>query len=636
MKAGGIVLSDAQRQAVEWPAGSLLVLAGPGAGKTEVLTERAIHLVETTPKRRFRVLGLTFTNFAAGEMNQRLELRLGRASERVRLMTFHSFCAGVLRQHGSHLGLKPDFRILTLAAERAVILAKALGPRAPWGSQPPPADRIARNLDALLRRDPLAPDSLPDGTDADGEWGPWLLEPYVSKLIKENCLDFGSLLSCCLRLASSRPSIAEDFPIAYPYVLVDEYQDTNAIQDRLLRRLWPPGTSELFVVADDDQTIFQWNGANPERIAGLKADYGMTALYLPETFRCAPEVVQLANRLLAAGPPGPLPKGRLVAPRSAVAAEAVRIQACGDETTEVEWVSRDIRRRGILGGECAVLARTGKLVDGAYEALRKAGIPAWRRQPRDMFVSPGIRFLLAALRLANAPRDGAQLRLLAKALSELAGDSIPIVSVEARAEVENGALLAAFAATDLGDSALANRLMETVRDHLIEQADHRRFASRTLEVLESDLTETPERAARAQAQEEIEVWHSLAAQIRRQAGDRMPLARFLHELDLRPIVAEPKPDEVRCLTIHQAKGKGFPHVYLIGVVEDLLPSWHAKRFGDDGPGIPEERRNCFVAITRASETLTLTYGRSYSGWEKSPSRFLAEMGMVEPSHAARV
>ena len=325
MKAGGIVLSDAQRQAVEWSAGSLLVLAGPGAGKTEVLTERAIHLVATTPKRRFRVLGLTFTNFAAGEMNQRLELRLGRASERVRLMTFHSFCAGVLRQHGSHLGLKPDFRILTLAAERAVILAKALGPRAPWGSQPPPADRIARNLDALLRRDPLARDSLLDGTDADGDWGPWLLEPYVSKLIEENCLDFGSLLFCCLRLASSRPSIAEDFPIAYPHVLVDEYQDTNAIQDRLLRELWPPGTNELFVVADDDQTIFQWNGANPERIADLKADYQMTALYLPETFRCAREVVQRANRLLAAGPPGPLDKGPLIAPTSSGAAESVQV-----------------------------------------------------------------------------------------------------------------------------------------------------------------------------------------------------------------------------------------------------------------------------------------------------------------------
>ena len=627
MKNERVALSDAQRQAVEWPAGSLLVLAGPGAGKTEVLTERAIHLVETTPKRRFRVLGLTFTNFAAGEMKQRLELRLGRESERVRLMTFHSFCAGVLRQHGSHLGLKPDFRILTLAADRAVVLAKALGPRAPWGSQPPPAERIARNLDQLLRRDPLTPGSLPNGEGADGEWGPWLLEPYVSRLIEANCLDYGSLLFCCLRLARSKPWIAEDFPIVYPHVLVDEYQDTNAIQDRLLHELWPPGTNELFVVADDDQTIFQWNGANPERIADLKADYQMTALHLPETYRCAPEVVHRANRLLAAGPPGPLDKGPLVAPKSSTAAESIRVQVCGTERHEVEWVSRDIQRRGIPVGECAVLARTGKLVDAAYGALREAGIPAWRRQPRDMFVSPGIRFLLAALRLANAPRDGAQLRLLVKALFELAGTSVSVSAVEARAEVENGALLAAFAEDAATDSTLANQLIGSVRNHLVERSDYRRFASRTLDTLESDLTETPAEA-RAQADEEIEVWRSLSAQIRRQGGSRMTLTRFLHELDLRPIVAEPKPDEVRCVTIHQAKGKGFPHVYLIGVAEDVLPSWHAKKLGADGPGIREERRNCFVAITRASESLTLTYARSYFGWEKSPSRFLSEMGLL--------
>ena len=135
---------------------------------------------------------------------------------------------------------------------------------------------------------------------------------------------------------------------------------------------------------------------------------------------------------------------------------------------------------------------------------------------------PGIRFLLAALRLANAPRDGAQLRLLAKALFEIAETSVPVSVVEGRAEVENGALLAAFAEDAVANSDLANRLIKAVRHQLVEREDYRRFASRTLDILESDLTETPDEAARAQAQEEIEVWRSLSAQIRKQGGTGCP------------------------------------------------------------------------------------------------------------------
>lgn len=627
MRNDGIVLTEAQRRAVEWEGGPLLVLAGPGAGKTEILAERAVRIIRSTPKRRFRVLGMTFTNFAAGEMKDRVALRLGRESERARFGTFHSFCAGVLRQHGSHLGLRPDFRILTLDGDRALVLADALGPRAPWGSQPPPAERIGRNLDQLFRTDPEDLRAPPHTAGAGSEWGRGLIDAYVSELIRNNCMDFGALLFCCLRLVRSKNRIAQDLPVAYPHVLVDEYQDTNAIQDRLLRELWPPGTTELFVVADDDQTIFQWNGANPERIASLKADYAMTALNLPETYRCAPQVILRANRLLAAGPPGSLGKGPLVASGPADSDRSVRVRAFQTEGEEFEWVVGDIQTRGVPSGECVILARTGRLVEAAYEALVVAGIPAWRRQPRDQFVSPGIRYLLAALRLANAPRDGAQLRLLIKALFELTGVGVPVASVEERAEVENGALLAGFAREVSADTGLAGRLTESVRKQLLERSDYRQFASRALEIIESDLKETRDDGARAQAQEEIDVWRSLSVQIRRQGGERTTLTRFLHELDLRPIVSEPKQDQVRCLTIHQAKGKGFPYVYLIGLAEDLLPSWHAKKLGDAGPGIQEERRNCFVAITRASKTLTLTYAGSYFGWEKDPSRFLADMGL---------
>lgn len=630
MSNQSVVLSGAQRQAVEWDGGPLLVLAGPGAGKTEVLAERVVRIVRNSPKRRFRVLGLTFTNFAAGEMKQRVALRLGRESDRVRLGTFHSFCAGVLRQHGSHLGLRPDFRILTLDGDRAVVLADALGTRAPWGSQPPPAQRIARNLDALFRADPDLPATSVQASSDENGWGRWLLEPYVSRLIENNCMDFGSLLFCCLRLIRARPQIASDFPIAYPYVLVDEYQDTNAIQDRLLRELWPPGSSQLFVVADDDQMIFQWNGASPERISALRDDYRTSVLGLPESFRCPPVVVELANRLMAASPPAAVERVDLVAAGSNTSVGSVRVRNFPNERNEISWVAGDVRERALASGACAVLARTGKLVEAAYRELRSAGIAAWSRKPRDEFASPGVRFLVAALRLANTPHDGAQLRFLAKALSEATGVSVAPASVEARAEVENGALLAAFAAEagDVAESLLASDLVRQINDSLSVRQDYQRFTARTLDLLESEQQRLPQDADRQDEQEEIAVWRSLAAQIRKQFGKEVSLAQFLHELDLRPIVAAPARDEVRCLTIHQAKGKSFRHVYLIGLADDLLPVYHAKNRDDSAAALEEERRNCFVAITRASETLTLTCARMYYGWPKKPSPFLEDMRLL--------
>ena len=631
MNDNEIALTEAQRRAVEWTGGPLLVLAGPGAGKTEVLATRATRMIHTTPKRRFRVLGLTLTNLAAGEMKARLALRLGRRSDRPQIGTFHSFCAEVLRLHGSHLGLRPDFRILTLEAERAMILSQALGSRAPWGSQAPPARQIARNLDLWFRSPPAGEAvSHPEERGDDG-WGRSVLSEYVAALIRNNCMDYGSLIHCTIVLVRRKRPIREDFPIMYPQVLVDEYQDTNAAQDRLFRELWPPGSSELFVVADDDQVIHGWNGASPERIAALREDYGMTVCRLPESHRCVPEVVSRANRLLDAssgnGSPG---VSAVPAPRDGDP-EVVRVEVFPDENAETEWVARDIGSRDVRAGDCAVLARTGRLVESAYDALRRAGVPAWSRKPREEFSSPGVRWILAGLRLAGAPRDAAQLRLLAKALHDLTGVSVSPGAVEASAEVENGALLAAFVRERgaASDSPLAGDLIRILRERLVEESDYRRFASFSLDRLRSHEAESGE-AGDGEAREEIAVWESLAEQIRKQGGGDPDLARFLHELDRRPIVAEPKRDEVQCLTIHQAKGKEFRHVYLVGLAEDQLPSWYARRNGGNGPQMEEERRNCFTAITRASETLTLTCAASYYGREKRPSRFLADMGLLDP------
>ena len=282
-------LNASQRRAVAWNDGPMLVLAGPGAGKTRVLTTRVARLIRETPDKRFRVLALTFTTKAAEEMRGRVARLLGPRMRRARLTTFHGFATDVLRQHGSHFGLRPEFAILNQDEDRHRVLQDAIEdashPGIPAGSTGtgllPMVDRLLRDgQDGCESQDAPLPFAVPGS-----EWIRPIYRAYLRRLIEGNHLDFGALLVCCLRLFRERPRIARDYRIVYPFACVDEYQDTNKVQDLLLRALYPDRNSNLFVVADDDQTIYQWNGASPERLRRLRTDYAMEVVQLPRTRR---------------------------------------------------------------------------------------------------------------------------------------------------------------------------------------------------------------------------------------------------------------------------------------------------------------------------------------------------------------
>ena len=229
-----IQLNDGQRKAVEWNEGPLLVLAGPGSGKTLVLTRRVARLIEDSPQGRFGILGLTFTTQAADQMRNRVTKILGRNSRRTRLTTFHSFAASVLRQHGSHLGLRPNFGQLS-EADRIGALYRVMRQH-DFGRVPTSDDdarRILRTIDHLYRE-------AYEWEDADGpaplrgaakEWAVPLYSAYVKSLVQHNYLDYGGLLACCVRLFQKRPRIAQFYRNVYRFACVDEYQDTNRAQD---------------------------------------------------------------------------------------------------------------------------------------------------------------------------------------------------------------------------------------------------------------------------------------------------------------------------------------------------------------------------------------------------------------------
>ena len=297
-----------------------------------------------------------------------------------------------MRQHGSHLGLRPDFTILNQDADRHLVLHQAMervrGAGIPAGTT---TQGVLRVIDRLFRdghdgRDGAGA-TLPF-TIPDGEWIHPIYQAYVHLLINGNHLDFGALLVCCLRLFREHPRIARDYGVIYPFACVDEYQDTNKVQDLLLRTLYPDRNANLFVVADDDQTIYQWNGASPERLLRLRNDYDMQTVQLPESFRCPPEVLDLANNLIRHNINRSPDRVPLVSAIDTSHSRVVRIRKFEDCATEFSWIAADITERALATETCTVLARSTKLVRAAAAALTQAGVSSYVVKRKAEFESP--------------------------------------------------------------------------------------------------------------------------------------------------------------------------------------------------------------------------------------------------------
>ncbi len=298
-------LNENQREAVLWDKGPLLVLAGPGSGKTRVLTSRIARILDQSAGQHFRILALTFTNKAAAEMRGRVEELVPGELSRVRLTTFHSYAADLLQQHGSHLSFRPDFQILSNDADREALLDTVLGqihkdfsyalPSHFKAAQILPA--ITRLLEQCISED-QAEILLQRANVENAVPLARVYAAYREAMRQTNSLDFPSLIAESLYLLTQYPFLVEHIRKVYKHILVDEFQDTNHSQYQILSLIAHPDPTTLFVVADDDQIIYQWNGASPERIQALRDDFSVSEMQLPENYRCPPLVIKLANDLI--------------------------------------------------------------------------------------------------------------------------------------------------------------------------------------------------------------------------------------------------------------------------------------------------------------------------------------------------
>lgn len=620
-------LNSAQRTAADWEDGPMLVLAGPGSGKTRVLTTRLAKLLETSPDERFRVLALTFTNKAAGEMLSRVhELTAGAHIDRTFVGTFHAFCIEVLQSQGSHVGVKSGFQVYSMNEDREAVFAEALTKAAP--GERIDNKQVLSYIDRLRAK--LIEPAHTAGKFKDPERGKLiahLYQAYEDSLREANALDFPGLLLEAARIFQRFPAIAERYRRTYRYWLLDEFQDSNHAQYGLLKAMAGNDFRNIFAVADDDQIIYRWNGASYKQLEAFQKQFSPTVIQLPTNYRCPPEVVAAANALIVHNSERSGGKAPLIAGKPGAGGRDVisLIHADDDEAERSEVVARIATVPVHERSRVAVLARTKALLDKTKQALQDKGIKAGIAARRDAFVSAGFTWMQAVLRQIVRPQDERNFVILTTAFNRLGGATQELEAAENRSVETGQSLLSSWLAAQEAQAPHLTNLVTAVRKLAAKPADWRVFVSTCqdcwLAAYQTD--QLP-----LDVSEDAQAWKEIAREIDQAIGRDASLEDFLHRLDITSKEPSLPDDCVVLMTIHGAKGKEFKDVFLIGMAEGELPSWQSLKDGADPGELEEERRNCFVAITRTEERLTISYADRYRGYAKRPSRFLAEMGLL--------
>jgi len=619
-------LNPQQREAVQATEGAVLILAGAGSGKTRVITHRIAHLVLERGVPSERILAVTFTNKAAGEMKARTEALLAGQPVKSWISTFHSLCVRILRREAEAAGLPRDFVIYDdedqLQAVREALRALDL----PEKVHPP--RRILARLSAAKNagRDPEEDDeseSVAAATLAR------VAERYRQTLEAAHALDFDDLLLRAVALLESNEAVRESYRQRFQYVLVDEYQDTNRAQYELVRHLAGPH-GNITVVGDEDQSIYSWRGADIRNILDFEADFpGARVLRLEENYRSRPAILDAASGLVAHNEKR---KGKTLRAVKE-AGDPVRLHQAGDEFQEAAWVvSRIAGRRD--AGRAAVLYRMNSQSRLFEEALMRAGVAYEVWGGVGFYERREVKDLLAYLRLIANPRDPIALKRVVNVPPRGIGDRT-VQELERVARERHVSTWDALAVVE-GEALLPARATQPLR-RFREMLEALRAEAPTLRIkdlLTRVLEVTGYAAALAQedsheSQDRLEnLAELLSAAADYEAREDGPsLSGFLDRVSLLSDVDKARDDApVVLMTLHSAKGLEFDAIFLVGLEEGLVP--HARSLAR-GDALEEERRLCYVGMTRARERLHLTWAQSRSVFGQrrlsEPSRFLLEI-----------
>jgi DNA helicase II / ATP-dependent DNA helicase PcrA len=630
-------LNPPQREAVTHGDGPLLILAGAGSGKTRVLTHRVAYLVQTGAARAGELLAITFTNKAAQEMRERVGVLLGHGTRAMWVMTFHSACARILRAEAPRLGYTRQFTIYDQADSRRLVKRcldeLGLDPKrfTPAAMQHQISDAKNKLRDAEAYRQ-LVGDYF-EQTVAD------VFELYERDLHRMNAMDFDDLLVRTVNVLELFPEVRARYAATFRHVLVDEYQDTNHAQYRLLQLLaGEEGRRNLAVVGDDSQSIYGFRGADIRNILDFQDDFpDARVVKLEQNYRSTQTILDAANAVISHN------RGQMTKHLWTEVGEGdpIKVRELDDEHAEARFVVGEIERlvdEGVSRAEIAVFYRTNAqsrvLEDTlvrreiAYQVI--GGTKFYERaEIKDalayLTILANPQDVVSFMRIANSPRRGIGQTSLSRVVSHAQTMGIPIWEAAAEPAAVPGLGTAAVRALERFMGTMAG-LAERARDSvpvgdLLEAILHE---TGYLEALEAE--RTIEAQGRTEnLQELVEVAREFDATAAEAGEDTLDV--FLQQLALVADADSRRDDEglVTLMTLHNAKGLEYPIVFMIGCEEGVFP--HSRSI-DEG-SLEEERRLCYVGITRAERDLYLTYARRRAVFGAQsyglPSRFLSEL-----------
>ena len=627
-------LNPAQREAVLATEGPVLVVAGAGSGKTRVLTHRIAHLVSACGVKPQEILAITFTNKAAGEMKERLEGILGDIAPRMWVMTFHAACGRILRREAPRLGYRSNFTIYD-QADQVRLVKQCLEEL-----ERDPKRFVPRGIHAqisMAKNQLIGPDeykarvaSFYDQTVADA------YALYQRRLHSSNAVDFDDLLMLTVEVLERFPEALTRWQKAFRYILVDEYQDTNHAQYRLLQLLAGEHRN-VFAVGDPDQSIYAFRGADIRNILEFERDFGGGRLIaLEQNYRSTNPILRAANSVIA--------QNRERKPKNLWSelgeGDPVRVIEVEDEHAEARFVAAEVAsliEEGYAGSELAVFYRTNAQSRVLEDVLVRQEIPYQVIGGPKFYERAEIKDAIAYLqvidnaydavsltRIANRPRRGIGDASLARLQTFADAQGISLWEALERADqagVGAAPLKAVERFRTLMQSSMAGALELSVSE-LLERVLER---SGYLEALEAERT--------VEAQGRIENLLELVGVTReyQERSDDPSLSEFLQQISLYSDQDDLSAERslVTLMTLHNAKGLEFRAVFLIGMEEGVFP--HSRSLEEQG--LEEERRLAYVGLTRAKERLTLTHAASRSLWGARgynlPSRFLDELPQEE-------
>ena len=630
-------LNKEQAEAVRTINGPMLILAGAGSGKTKVLTCRVAHLLQQGV-RPYRILAITFTNKAAAEMRERVDKMAGPAAKDVWLFTFHAFCARVLRRDIDKLGQYSNNFAIYDTTDTKNLIKQILKEMNLDEKRFQPAGIIGRISNAKNELLGVKEFAAQAG-DFYEEKVAQIYEAYEGKLRANNAVDFDDLLLLTLRLLQEIPEAREKYQDKFDYIMVDEYQDTNHVQ-YLLTKLLAGKHHNLCVVGDADQSIYGWRGADIRNILDFEKDYPEAKLVkLEQNYRSTQVILDAANAVIENNT-GRKPKNLWT--NNGMGTEITYYQAV-DERDEARFVIERMQelqlKEGAKLGDMAVLYRTNTQSRVFEEMLIKSGIAYTMVGGTKFYERKEIKDIIAYLRLIYNPHDGLSLERIINVPRRGIGDAT-LARLQGYANETNQSLFDVI--SNAGEvPGLSSRFVAKLDElagllfEFMGEAEEKSVKQLIIDVMqrtgyqeELELGRTAQDQSRLEnLQELLSVAEDFAEKAARN-GDEASLENFLGEVALVSDIddAELGEDAVTLMTLHSAKGLEFPTVFLVGMEEGIFP--HARTLLDEEE-IEEERRICYVGITRAEKHLYLSnakmrmiYGRTLS---YPPSRFLQEV-----------